>query len=474
MQISIVWFRHDLRIHDQPALAAALALNGPVIPLFIWSPEEERNWPQGAASRWWLHYSLMALQEDLRSLGLNLIIRKGKSLQQLQTVIQETDARHLYWNRRYEPWAIQRDAAIKATLRDQDIEVHSFNSHLLFEPWTISNKQGRPFQVFTPFWNNCLTKSVSSPLPPPCPCSKPAPKIDSLTMQELDLLPHIAWDDGLKKAWKPGNAGAEALLQRFLQEPILHYAQNRDRPDLEGVSRLSPHLHFGEVSPRMIWHSVKKLYPKGAGDSYLRQLGWREFAHHLLFHFPNTVDTPLQSKYAAFPWLQNKDCLHAWQKGQTGYPIVDAGMRELWTTGWMHNRVRMIVGSFLVKDLLIDWQEGERWFWDTLVDADMANNTLGWQWVAGCGADAAPYFRIFNPVLQGEKFDPQGHYVKRWVPELAHLPLRWLHKPWKAPEDVLKTSGISIGNNYPKPIVDHDVARMRALAALKTIKESHV
>lgn len=471
MEASIVWFRQDLRVEDQPALTAALFLQGAVIPVYIWSPEEEGNWPPGAASRWWLHHSLIALQQDLQALNLTLIVRKGNSLQQLQKLIKETDAKHLFWNRRYEPKAIQRDAAIKAALSDQEIKVHISNSNLLFEPSSISNRQGKPFQVFTPFWKTCMANPVSSPLPAPPASRKNAPKVGSLKVQDLDLLPHIAWDDGLKKAWKPGSAGASQLLQRFLQKDIQHYAENRDRPDLEGVSRMSPHLHFGEISPRTIWHAATK---KGEGDAYLRQLGWREFAHHLLFHFPHTPDTPLHSKYAAFPWIDNKDFLHAWQKGQTGYPIVDAGMRELWTTGWMHNRVRMIVGSFLVKDLLLHWSEGAQWFWDTLVDADLANNTLGWQWVAGCGADAAPYFRIFNPVLQGEKFDPQGHYVKRWVPELSRLPLRWLQKPWTAPEDVLQQSGISLGKTYPKPIVDHDVARTRALAALRTLKESHV
>lgn len=473
MKTSVVWFRQDLRIHDQPALAAALALKGSVVPVYIWSPEEEGNWPPGAASRWWLHHSLMALQKDLQGLGLTLVIRQGKSLQQLQTLIKETGAQHLFWNRRYEPWTIQRDAAIKATLRDQGIDVHSSNSHLLFEPWTISNRQGKPFQVFTPFWNSCLAKLIAPPLPPPSTCLKGTPKISSLQVQDLDLLPHIAWDSGLKQAWKPGSAGSSDMLERFLQEPILEYSDHRDRPDLEGVSKLSPHLHFGEISPRMIWQAVKQRC-KNKGDPYLRQLGWREFAHHLLFHFPHTAEAPLHHKYAAFPWIQNQAWLKAWHKGLTGYPIVDAGMRELWTTGWMHNRVRMIVGSFLVKDLLLDWREGARWFWDTLVDADLANNTLGWQWVAGCGADAAPYFRIFNPTLQGEKFDPQGHYVKRWVPELSRLPLRWLQNPWKAPEDVLKESGIILGKTYPKPIVDHDVARTRALAALNTMKEPHV
>lgn len=468
MKTSLVWFRQDLRVHDQPALSAALSLKGPVVPVYIWSPEEEGGWPPGAASRWWLHHSLEALQKDLQELGLNLIVRRGESLQQLQMLVKETGAESLFWNRRYEPWAIQRDAAIKATLRDEGLEVRSFNSHLLFEPWTISNRQGKPFQVFTPFWKACLAQPVSLPLPDPQTCLQASPAPPSLNVSDLDLLPHIPWDTGLKKAWQPGSAGASTLMERFLLEPILQYADSRDRPDLDGVSRMSPHLHFGEISPRQIWHAATQ---RSKDSPYLRQLGWREFAHHLLFHFPYSTDSPLNRKYAAFPWMENKEWLEAWQKGRTGYPIVDAGMRELWTTGWMHNRVRMIVGSFLVKDLLQNWREGALWFWDTLVDADLANNTLGWQWVAGCGADAAPYFRIFNPTLQGEKFDPQGVYIKRWVPELSRLPLRWLQKPWEAPEDVLQQSGISLGKNYPKPIVDHGVARTRALAALHAMKD---
>ncbi len=455
---SIVWFRQDLRVSDNPALDAAIAAGGAVIPVYIWSPDEENGWTLGGASRCWLHHALAQLQKELEQLALPLILRIGNSQETLSGLILETKATHLFWNRRYEPYAIQRDTKIKAAC---EISVRSFNSALLFEPWTIANKKGKPFKIFTPFWRTCLTeKEPAKPTPRPRGPFKTM-QLPSLSLNELKLSKKF-------EAWQP--ECAEQVLERFLAGPIVHYAEGRDRPDLAGVSRLSPYLHFGQISPRQIWHSVKKP----AGDAFLRQLGWREFAHHLLYHFPETVQKPLYAKFAAFPWLYDEKALQAWQKGQTGYPIVDAGMRELWQTGWMHNRVRMIVGSFLVKDLLLPWQEGARWFWDTLVDADLANNTLGWQWIAGCGADAAPYFRIFNPVLQGEKFDPQGAYVRKWVPELQKLPQIWLQQPWNAPDAALKEAGIVLGDSYPKPIVDHEQARKRALAALQTVKETDV
>ncbi len=468
---TIVWFRLDLRLEDQPALTAAAHKGGPIIPLYIWAPEEEGNWQPGGATRWWLHGSLNDLQKELEKLGLPLIIRQHSSLQTLLEIAKETKADAVYWNRRYEPFFIQRDAHIKAELRQQGINGQSFNGSLLFEPWTIQNKQGKPFQVFTPFWKNCCQQGEPEP-----PLDKPKKIIPypgfihSDRLEELHLLPTIHWDAGLKETWKPGSSTGKKVLNSVLKRIVSEYSTQRDYPGIKGTSELSPYLHFGDISPRQIWHTTRQLDGmSNKGEAYLRQLGWREFAHHLLYHFPHTPEQALQTKFQAFPWKNNQETLHAWQKGLTGYPIVDAGMRQLWHTGWMHNRVRMIVGSFLVKDLLIPWQEGAKWFWDTLVDADLANNTLGWQWIAGCGADAAPYFRIFNPITQGEKFDSQGEYVRTWIPEIKHLPNEWIHQPWEASPQVLRQAGITLGRDYPNPIVNHKKAREKALAAYSLI-----
>lgn len=468
-QLTIVWFRQDLRTEDHPALMAACS-RGDILPVYIYDEEGEGDWPIGAASKWWLHGSLVSLSKELQELGYELIIRKGKTLETLQALLAETDASAVYWSRRYEPAGLDQEAEIKKALRKSGIDAQSFNASLLFEPWTVATKQGKPYQVFTPFWKACQALSHPSfPLPKPSRHQGRQANIKNLAIEDLDLLPTIHWDADIKKVWKPGTAQAKIILSSFLKESILSYIEGRDNPAGEGTSRLSPYLHFGEISPRMIWHEILKAYPgnKEKIDSFLRQLGWREFAYHLLYHFPKTPNYPLKNHFINFPWKQNPFYLVSWQKGKTGYPIVDAGMRQLWQTGWMHNRVRMIVGSFLVKDLLITWVEGAKWFWDTLVDADLANNTLGWQWVGGCGADAAPYFRIFNPITQGEKFDPNGDYVKQWVPELKGLSSKWIHKPWLAPKDELKKAGIDLGKNYPKPIVDHASARIEALEAMK-------
>ncbi len=440
MSISILWFRLDLRLADNPALTAAVK-RGAVVPVFIWAPEEEGKWAPGAASRWWLHQSLRELDASLRKLGSRLIIRRGPSLEVLRELMKQTRADKVLWNRRYEPALNARDAKIKATL-----SAENFNSALLFEPWEIQNSSKKPFQVFTPYWKSVVANAGrigsagASPSRLPAPKSWPA----SLSLEELKLEPKIGWAKGFCEVWEPGEAGAQRQLRRFIKQAMAEYAVGRDRPAMTGTSRLSPHLHFGEIGPRQIWEAVQKNLSQ-AGWVYLREIGWREFAHHLLFHFPHTTEKPLRPEFARFPWKKETAALKAWQKGMTGFPLVDAGMRELWTTGWMHNRVRMVVASFLVKDLLIPWQSGAEWFWDTLVDADLANNTLGWQWTAGCGADASPFFRVFNPTLQADKFDPAHEYIKRWVPE-AGTPA------------------------YPKPIVDHAAARTRALLALAKIK----
>lgn len=476
---TLLWFRQDLRLADHPALAAALRRGGPVIPVYLWAPDEEGPWAPGGATRWWLHHSLRALGDDLEALGARLILRRGPSLDALRALARETGATAVYWNRRYEPAAIARDTTVKAALREDGLEAESFNGALLIEPPTFANKVGEPYKVFTPFWKAAAAQfEVAPPLPRPTqiPAPKIWPKGDPLAA--FALAPTIPWADGLRDTWQPGEAGAFAELARFDARALSEYKDTRDCPGQRGTSRLSPHLHFGEVSPRNVLAVVRESAEisgvSGAisgAEAHIRQVYWREFAHYLLYHFPRTTDAPLRPEFVRFPWANDPKSLRAWQRGRTGYPIVDAGMRELWHTGWMHNRVRMIVASFLVKDLLLPWQAGAQWFWDTLVDADLANNTLGWQWCAGCGADAAPYFRIFNPTLQSAKFDPDGTYLRHWIPELAALPTAHLHAPWQAPPLELHAAGITLGTTYPTPIVDHSEARTRALAALARIKK---
>jgi deoxyribodipyrimidine photo-lyase len=470
VKASLVWFRQDLRLSDNPALLAATARGGPVVPLYIGSPEEDGEWPPGAASRWWLQRSLAALASDLESRGSRLILRAGASLAALRELAAETGAQAVFWSRRYEPAAVERDRQVEAALTRGGIEVHHYNASLLFEPHEVRTRSGGPFRVFTPFWTACR-RGPAPPPPQPAPARLVAPARwpASLPLSDLGLEPRFDWAAGLRAAWRPGEAGAAAELERLVEEALAGYPEQRDRPGRTGTSRLSPHLHHGEIGPRQIWQAVcrGRAGSSSVAGSFLRQLGWREFAFHLLRHFPHSPDRPLRPAFASFPWARDRRALRAWQRGRTGYPIVDAGMRELWKTGWMHNRARMIAASFLVKDLLLSWNVGARWFWDTLVDADLANNTLGWQWVAGCGADAAPFFRVFNPAAQGARFDTRGEYVRRWVPEISGLPDRWIHHPSAAPAEVLRKAGVELGKTYPLPIVDHAAARRRALAALR-------
>jgi deoxyribodipyrimidine photo-lyase len=471
-EVTLLWFRSDLRLDDNAALSTAITRGGSIVPIFVWSPEEEGAWGYGAASRWWLDRSLRTLDASLVDVGSKLVLRRGTALQTLRDVGRECGATAVLWNRRYEPVVIARDAALKEALRADGLAAESFSSGLLFEPWENQKSDATPYRVFTPFWNAMKRRAVPEPLD--APASLPAPERwpASDSIDDLDLLPRTDWTAGMREAWTPGERGARAALERFLSGAIEKYETGRDAPAQRGTSRLSPHLHHGEIGPRRIWKTVRDLVDErsdgafdAAAECWLRQIGWREFAHHLLFHFPHTTDAPLRPEFAKMPWSSSREDLRAWQKGLTGYPLVDAGMRELWTTGWMHNRVRMIVASFLVKDLHIAWQEGARWFWDTLVDADLANNTMGWQWTAGCGADAAPFFRVFNPLLQSRKFDPDGEYIRRWVPELARLDNKWIHNPSSAPPLLLEAAGVRIGESYPAPIVAHSEARRLALEA---------
>lgn len=475
---ALLWFRQDLRLADNPALAAAIASKAPIVPLYIHDDAVTDPWRPGAASRWWLHHSLTALDRTLQKAGSRLVFHIGNTEETLRTLVRETDAGSIYWNRCYEPAAIARDTHLKKTLIDAGIDVQSFNAALLHEPWTVKTQQGEPYKVFTPFWRaiRALPKETVAGTAPKS-LRVPETWPNSSSLDDAVLLPtHPDWAGGLRETWRPGEAGAKQQLSDFLDERVADYPSGRDRPDRIGTSRLSPHLHFGEIGPRQVWQATMAHAERSgraidaAAESFLRELGWREFTHHLLFHWPKLPDANWKSEFDAFAWRNDRKGLRAWQRGMTGYPIVDAGMRELWQTGWMHNRVRMIVASFLIKDLLIDWREGERWFWDTLVDADLAQNAASWQWVAGSGADAAPYFRIFNPTLQGERFDPDGAYVRRYVPELSKLTDDHIHAPWKASDTVLAKAGISLGKTYPVPIIDHKWARDRALEAYKATK----
>ena len=470
----LLWFRQDLRLHDNAALHAALETGQPIIPLYIFDESSAGEFALGGAARWWLHHSLAALDDALKARGASLVLRRGPADEVLKSIVSETGARAVFWNRRYEPHFIEQDKAIKKDLSADGCSGHSFSARLLFEPWDIQNKQDEPYKVFTPFWRRCLeVADVGSALPVPkhIPTAEAMPSSEAL--DRFELLPTAPdWAGGLRESWTPGEAGALDRLDAFVDSGARHYKSERDRPDKPSTSRLSPHLRFGEISPRLIWHRVQDNVAGGHREKYLAELGWREFSYHLLFHFPNITDTALRPEFSEFPWQDNPEQLRAWQRGRTGFPIVDAGMRQLWHTGWMHNRVRMIVASFLIKDLLIPWQTGAAWFWDTLVDADLASNSASWQWVAGCGADAAPYFRIFNPILQGKKFDPDGAYVRTWVPELKDLPNACVHEPWRADTELQEQGSGSSLADYPAPIVDHNSARKRALGAYDQIKNT--
>ncbi len=461
---TVVWFTYDLRLHDHPALMAAAGDD--IVPVFVLDKQDP--WFLGSASRWWLYHSLKALDQSLARMGGHLIFRQGDTLNEIMSVAKQVAADQVVFTRAYEPWLCQQQKQLFEALTQTGVRVRRFGSRALIEPETLSNRQGLPFKVFTPFYKTASAR-ISSLRVQPTPKLRFSPhRAPTDTLTDWALLPSRPnWSKGFAPLWQPGEDGATAQLREALETVIDSYSQTRDLPSHAGTSRLAPHLHFGEVSPRQVWVATQNTFGDrlDLAEPFVRQLYWREFGLHLLHHFPHTPERPFNTRFSGFPWRKNAARLKQWQAGKTGYPIVDAGMRELWHTGWMHNRVRMVVASFLTKHLNIPWRQGAQWFWDTLLDADLANNTMGWQWVAGCGADAAPYFRVFNPTRQGERFDPKGDYVKQWVPELAHLPEKYIHSPWEAPPDTLKAAGIALGKTYPKPMVDHTSAREAALAA---------
>lgn len=469
MSTAIFWFRQDLRCHDNPAFTLACNNHQKLIPLYI--KEIKPVLTMGRAQQWWLHHSLLSLKNNLNKVNLDLYLRQSDPMILLKELIHKHQVVAVYWNRCYEPMYSSRDRLIKAELKSMGIQVISCNGSLLHEPWEIMNQSGHYFKVFTPYWRQCMRQIQPRPLVTVSewPLKQP---ISSDVLDEWNLLPRNPdWAAEFSSCWQPGEQGALANLDVFINERLFGYKEYRNEPAKSGTSRVSPHLHFGEISPQQIWEVVQQAMREPdcdliSAETYLAELGWREFSYQLLYHYPQLMESNFKSQFDGFPWQNDEAGLKRWQQGLTGYPIVDAGMRELWHTGFMHNRVRMITASFLTKHLMIDWRKGAAWFWDTLLDADLANNSASWQWVAGSGADAAPYYRIFNPTVQGEKFDPQGEYVKRWVPELASAAKQWIHQPWNAPKGMLSSR-----NNYPAPIVDHATARQVALTSYQRLKQ---
>ncbi len=478
---AIFWFRQDLRLVDNPALNAAFEQHDCIIPVYLHTPNDEGGWSAGEPSLWWLERSLKALKKALKNRhDLLLQIRKGDAFTELEKIIHESDADAVFWNRQYEPAIVKRDEKIKSKLKVIGLYAKSYNGNLLWDPWQIENKSGEPYKVFTAFHKNYLTqpqqdyRAIVS-------AKKPLTKglKNNLNVSDLGLVSSHPWHKKLNGLWEPGEASAQDQLNRFITSYLVKYPEERDEPAKNATSILSIHLHFGEISVRQIFAVTQDLKLQHTNDvnlmaieAFERQLIWREFAHHLMFHFPHTIEQVFNPKYSNFPWQDDPEIQKLWQQGETGIPLVDAGMKELWATGIMHNRARMIVASFLIKNLGQHWLTGARWFWDTLLDADLANNTMGWQWVAGSGADAAPYYRIFSPVRQGERFDPQGEYIRRWLPELSGLPDRYIYTPWMATADILADSGVKLAENYPRPIVDLADSRKAALDIYKAWKRN--
>tara|TARA_B110000967_G_C18890297_1_gene566865 strand:+ start:2079 stop:3506 length:1428 start_codon:yes stop_codon:yes gene_type:complete len=467
----IMWFRQDLRLSDNPALLNAIQ-QGRVLPVFIL--DEGNDWSIGGASRWWLHHSLLALNESLQG---NLWILRGDAAELLPQLAREHSASHAFWNRCYEPSIIRRDSLIKEQLTADGITATSSNGSLIWEPWENLKQDGTPYKIFTPFYKYAIANN-----PPAAPSPAANANFDTVKclqgknrIDDLNLLPEINWYEQIASQWQPGELGARQRLQNFTENGLYDYRDGRDYPAKRSVSMLSPHLHFGEISPREAASVVKQAGDIDSNEEqaahFIRELAWREFSYYTLYHFPHICQQNMKSQFDRFPWVKDQKSLCLWQQGQTGFPLVDAGMRELWQTGTMHNRVRMIVGSFLVKNLMIHWLEGARWFWDCLLDADLANNSCSWQWVAGSGADAAPYFRIFNPVTQSTKFDPEGSYIRKYVPELNGLSNKAIHDPSSAAASELEKAGVILGEHYPKAIVDLKESRVRALDAYKALRD---
>ena len=470
------WFRHDLRLADNPALDAAVSAGGPLICLYV---IDDR---MGAARRWWLHHSLAAFGKSLQAKGQRLVLRNGDPQRIVMELAERHDVGLVTWNRLYAAEERDRDQKLREALGKADVRVDEGNAALGREPWEVEQDGGAPYKVFTPFsraWFKLgdlpAPSAAASKLPPPPDGLGAGDKLD-----DWHLLPSAPdWSAGFSDRWggKVGEAAAAKQLAGFIDEHLARYGKRRDVMGEHGTSRMSPHLHFGEISPRQIFHAVHAGIESGKATGqqafpFQREVVWREFAHAILHNFPRLPDEPLRPEFEAFPWAKDPGgrMMKAWQRGRTGYPLVDAGMRELWQTGWMHNRARLVCGSFLTKDLMLPWQAGAAWFLDTLVDADLADNSLGWQWVSGCGVDASPYFRIFNPILQSKKFDPEGIYIRRWVPELAKLPDKLIHAPFEAEPAGLAAAGVTMGETYPKPIVDHYEMRDKALAAYKSLR----
>ena len=463
----ICWFRKDLRLDDNPALVEA-AKHEKIIPLFVFDKSLHEYSNIGEASHWWLENSLISLNLDMDN---KLNILEGNSLASISKIIKEQNVKYLYWNRCYEPDRIAADTIIKKSMKDLNVVTKSFNSSLLWEPWKIKNKSGNFYKVFTPFYKKgCLLSD-----PPRAPLDKP----EKIFFSKLNLKNqnyHFKfqdkknkWYEKFKKTWNTSEASARKKFNNFLNNGASDYNNGRNFPYKNSVSKISPYLHWGQISPFRVWKDAKNKMKGLHKETFLSELGWREFSYHLLYHYPDINKKNLKTQFDKLKWNINEKLLLKWKKGKTGFPIVDAGMRELWQTGYMHNRLRMITASFLVKNLLIHWKEGEKWFWDCLLDADLASNSASWQWVAGTGSDAAPFFRIFNPITQGQKFDKDAIYIRKYVPEIAGLPNKFIFTPWLADKTILKEADINLGESYPYPIIDYILSRKKALDAFKKI-----
>ncbi|MGX9962979.1 cryptochrome/photolyase family protein [Roseomonas sp. F4] len=474
-ETSLLWFRQDLRLTDHPALTAALAEGRSVLPVFILDEDAAGPHRLGGAARWWLRASLTSLREALAARGATLLLARGRAETVLPALAQAVGARQVHAGRAYEPWARAQSQRVHEALGGVGAGLALHTTTILREPHLVTSGSGKPYAVYSPFAKAIFALGEpAEPLPAPARIPCPALPVAGEALEELRLYPvpgEPDWAAEFGAHWQPGEAGAAARLARFTAQALDRYDTERNLPGRDSSSGLSPHLRWGEISPGQVWHAARgaKAGAKGT-ETFLKEILWREFAYHLLWHRPEMPEAPLRDEFSRFPWQPDAKLLAAWQQGRTGYPIVDAGMRQLWRSGWMHNRVRMIVASLLVKHLMQPWQDGAAWFWDTLVDADLASNSASWQWVAGCGTDAAPYFRVFNPMLQGEKFDPDGAFVRRWVPELAKLPDAYVHKPWEAPPEILAAAGVRLGQNYPRPVIDHAEGRARALAAFEALR----